>query len=136
MILAFAAGNEEQARCGHRWAESRPGDLASYIRTRYATHCCQECLLFGRDTEVDIDARKRELAETPSPLAAAIAQFPKEFGLRNFPGETFKISPFHSYESDYPKQGTIYLYTYVRRGDAWEAFAKGTPEELRQEVVA
>ena len=65
----------------------------------------------------------------------AIAQFPKEFGLRNFPGETFKISPFHSYLSDYPAPGTVYLYTYRRVGETWEAFAKGTPAELACEVI-
>lgn len=72
---------------------------------------------------------------TTQRVADAIAQFPKQFGLRAFPGEVFKISPFHSYESDYPKPGTIQLYTYRRVGEAWLDFAKATPEELRQEVV-
>jgi hypothetical protein len=73
---------------------------------------------------------------TTQKVTDAIAQFPATFGLRAFPGDVFKISPFHSYESDFPAPGTVYLYTYVRRGDAWHSFAKGTPQELRAEVVA
>jgi len=68
-------------------------------------------------------------------LRDAIAQFPATFGLRAFPGEVFQISVRDSYESDFPKPGTIYLYTQRKDGDRWLSFAKGTPQELRAEVV-
>ena len=75
-------------------------------------------------------------------VADAIAQFPAEFGLRAFPGEIFRVSERSSYVSDYPAPDTVYLYTERKSGTnvdgatLWQSFAKGTPAELRAEVVA
>lgn len=63
----------------------------------------------------------------------AAEAFPDEFGLRAFPGDTFSISlPASFYSEAYGVQ----LYVYVKRDDKWLAFSKGTPEELRREVVS
>lgn len=61
----------------------------------------------------------------------AIAQFPKTFGLRAFPGKTFTIREGASYISNYPESDTIYLYTFLND----QAFCKLTPDELRAEIM-
>lgn len=66
-------------------------------------------------------------------LRDAIESFPEKFGLKGFPGKTFKISRHSSYIND---AGEFMLYTMVDNGDGqWLDFAKGTPEELRREIV-
>jgi len=83
-------------------------------------------------------------------VAAAVAEFPAEFGLRGYPGKTFRVSPTASYYSagwdhgggDRQPAG-VQVYTQVqadensRYGNAgdWLDFAKGTVEELRREVI-
>jgi hypothetical protein len=79
---------------------------------------------------------ERNLAERN--LAEAIASFPATFGLRAFPGDTFRISRTSSYVND---TGALMLYTEIKKTDFgnandWLSFAKGTPEELRREIVA
>lgn len=64
-------------------------------------------------------------------IKTEIAKFPAEFGMRAYPGERFKISFTASYFSD----STLYLYTVVKRGDAWASFCKGTASELRGQIV-
>lgn len=66
-------------------------------------------------------------------LAEAIASFPATFGLRAFPGDTFRVSTPSSYVND---SGEPTLYTEVKRGERWLSFAKGTPAELRREIIA
>lgn len=69
-------------------------------------------------------------------VAQAIAQFPKEFGLRAYPDKRFRISESASYVSSYPAPDTIYLYTVILNDDGvWRCFCKGTPAELRRELV-
>lgn len=71
-------------------------------------------------------------------IAAAIARFPATFGLRAFPGKTFKISASASYFGD-GENGEPMLYTQIfdetpeRYG--WNDFAKGTERELRAQMV-
>lgn len=66
-------------------------------------------------------------------IAATIATFPAKFGLRAFPGDTFRVSPMSSYFSG----DTMYLYTErLAESGMWQSFAKGTAGELRLEVVA
>jgi len=68
--------------------------------------------------------------------------FPREFGLKNFPGDTFRVSRAHSYYSrgydnewgKSPPQVMLYTDIVGPSGD-WEAFAKGTIQELRQQIV-
>ncbi len=64
-------------------------------------------------------------------LDAAIAKFPPTFGLRGFPGETFRVSR----DSSYVSGGSVMLYTEILRGGIWLDFAKGTPAELRSQIV-
>ena len=77
-------------------------------------------------------------------IADAISLFPTEFRLRGFPGKTFRLSQSASYYSpphegnDWVKahDGQVMLYTAIKRDDGtWGAFAKGTIEELRPEIV-
>lgn len=67
-----------------------------------------------------------------------IATFPKTFGLRNFPDETFRISPMHSYFTGPGYgEGRLMLYTERKREDgSWASFAKGTESELRANITA
>ncbi len=66
-------------------------------------------------------------------IEKVMSTFPKEFGLRNFPGQVFSISKSASYYSD--AYGLL-LYTAVKNNDgSWSAFAKGTENEIRREVV-
>lgn len=70
-------------------------------------------------------------------VTAAIARFPATFGLRAFPGKTFKISAGASYFGD-GENGEPILYTYVfneGEGKGWMACAKGTESELRGQMV-
>jgi hypothetical protein len=72
-------------------------------------------------------------------ITEAINSCPNIFGLRAFPGETFRVSRTSSYWSDH--ENGVMLYTEIKVasfGNAWDwkSFAKGTPEELRREIVA
>lgn len=80
--------------------------------------------------------------EANEAIDKAIASFPETFGLRGFPGDTFKIDRRDSFVS----QGRILLYTHKLMSDdsllskeagkrVWSAFSKGSIEELRREVV-
>jgi hypothetical protein len=70
--------------------------------------------------------------EQKQAIETAIAEFPKTFALRAFPNEVFSISAFHSYVSE----DRVYLYVGIERPDGlWEAMSKGTPDELRREIV-
>ena len=75
------------------------------------------------------------------------ATFPATFGLRAFPGDTFRISESSSYFNGPMlscEEQHLMLYverhkkshTERKRGDEWVDFAKGTAEELRRQVVA
>jgi len=62
------------------------------------------------------------------------ARFPHAFLLRDFPGETFRVSCADSYMND-----NAVLMIYTQRWDVkeqtWLDFAKGTAEELSCEIV-
>lgn len=68
----------------------------------------------------------------PDPIAEAIASFPETFGLSAYPGDRFKISRTASYISD---SLGLQLYVQVERDGQWVDFSKGTPVELRAQVV-
>jgi hypothetical protein len=57
----------------------------------------------------------------------------KTFGLRGFPGDTFRVSTHSSYVNDH---GVMMLYT-ERRNDKgqWVDFAKGTEVELERQMT-
>jgi hypothetical protein len=82
---------------------------------------------------------KQSAADRPNEGTAvekAAAQFPAEFGLRAYPGKVFCISLSASYVSDYPAANTIMLYTAIKTDKGgWAAFCKGTPSELRSQLV-
>lgn len=65
-------------------------------------------------------------------IDAAIARFPKTFGLRAFPGKRFTINRDASFVSG----GQVWLYTYrIEANGSKLAFAKGTPGELLSQIV-
>lgn len=71
-------------------------------------------------------------------LATIIARFPETFGLRAFPGETFRLSLDASY---FPRlldrdESLALLYTQRLVGGQWLCFAKGTIAELSREIIA
>jgi hypothetical protein len=69
-------------------------------------------------------------------IAAVIATFPETFGLRAFPGDTFRVSASASYFSGNGGTGTLNLYTQRRNPDGvWCDFAKGTESELRAQIT-
>lgn len=55
------------------------------------------------------------------------------FGLRGFPGETFRVNTMESYRSD----GVLMIYTdrWDAKTQTWLAFAKATEVELQREMV-
>lgn len=61
----------------------------------------------------------------------AIATFPQRFGLRQYPGDVLSLSRYASYFSG----DTMQLYVGIERRGKWDAFCKGTPEELRAQIV-
>jgi hypothetical protein len=71
-------------------------------------------------------------ADEQALVAAALASFPRQFGLRGFPRDVFRCSETDSYVCD----GSVVVYT-ERRGEdgVWRAFAKGAPAEVRREMV-
>lgn len=74
------------------------------------------------------------MRENEGRVARAAQSFPDTFGLRAFPGETFQIDLRASYIGD---GDVVTLYTARLMPDGkWASFAKGTVEELRQEIVA
>lgn len=71
--------------------------------------------------------------ESKKLIADAAATFPETFGLRAYPGDKFRVSQPSSYVND---SRVVMLYTEILMPDGkWSSFAKGTPQELRREVV-
>lgn len=64
-------------------------------------------------------------------ILAAKAEFPETFGLRAFRGDVFRISEAASYVTG----KAVMLYTQRLVDGEWRAFAKGSPSELRAQVV-
>lgn len=72
-------------------------------------------------------------SEEQQAVAAAVASFPATFGLRGFPGRTFRACPRASY---YGQNGVI-VYTAVRtESGVWSDWTKGSPAEVRREMTA
>lgn len=76
-------------------------------------------------------------------VAAADAKFPAEFGLRGYPGKTFRVSPTASYYSiGLDRRGGnkspagVQVYTQIEHASGeWLDFAKGTVAELLRELA-
>ena len=64
-------------------------------------------------------------------ILAAKSEFPATFGLRAFRGDVFRISEAASYVTG----GAVMLYTQRYSDGQWRAFAKGSPSELRAQIV-
>jgi hypothetical protein len=64
-------------------------------------------------------------------ILEVMAGFPKTFGLRSFPGDIFRISE----DSSYVTGGSVMLYTQRKSEDHWADFAKGSPSEIRAQIV-
>jgi hypothetical protein len=77
-------------------------------------------------TNITLDPIERQAI-----VEKAAEGFPQVFGLRAYPNQEFRIELSASYLSDYGVQ----LYVYVLRDDRWVDFCKGTPEELRAQIV-
>lgn len=60
------------------------------------------------------------------------ADFPPTFGLRGFPGDTFRVGLDACFVGD---SGQMVLYTRRWNGVAWVDFAKGSAAEIRREMV-
>jgi len=67
---------------------------------------------------------------TPA-LEEALKAFPGVFRLKAFPGQRFRVNASASYGG--APFGPVMLYVYTEEG---VSFCKGSPEELRREVVA
>jgi len=62
--------------------------------------------------------------------------FPKEFGLRAFPGKRFRISDSASYFKGVEATAEeLVLYVERHTEDGWRDFVKGGAEELRRNVI-
>lgn len=69
--------------------------------------------------------------EARAAVAAAVACYPGTFGLRSFPGETFRVCPRASYVSG----DVVLLYTQRLVNGEWLDFAKCMPYELDRLIV-
>lgn len=67
-------------------------------------------------------------------LDAEIDKFPKEFGLRSFPGKRFRVSRDDSYWSEILK-GPVMCVEVRTTDDRWLTFASGSLEQLRELVT-
>jgi hypothetical protein len=66
-------------------------------------------------------------------IANAAKQFPKTFNIRALPGKECMIATGDSYVT---AEGIVYLYVYFKTdNNEYVAFAKGTVEELKREIV-
>ena len=66
-------------------------------------------------------------------VSAWIKAFPTTFGLRAFPGDTFKLSRRASFYS--PGVGVqLYVFRQSDNGD-WLEFSKATPQELTHHLT-
>jgi hypothetical protein len=87
---------------------------------------------------VDYAERERRQQEM---IDNAIARFPKEFGLKAFPGQKFMINRGQSYwdtgvyhgKRTHPPGPILYVYVYT--DGRWVSFAKGSPDELTRSIV-
>lgn len=69
-------------------------------------------------------------------ITAALAQFPKRFGLRGFPGDVFRCSETHSYVSEAGGEVTVYLERLAPQLEShWLPFSKGSVAEIQRELV-
>lgn len=76
-------------------------------------------------------------------VKAAVAEFPGEFTLRDprVRGLRFRVSEFDSYWSDGEESPMVYTEIWREAGDCgnkeagWLSYAKGTPTELRREII-
>jgi hypothetical protein len=59
-------------------------------------------------------------------------RFSHAFGLRGFPGDTFRVNTMNSYIGD---AGQLVICTDRWDGSMWQAFAKSSEDELRAEMV-
>jgi hypothetical protein len=98
--------------------------------------------LFERVVPEALDNDSYEQAKKD--LAQAIKSFPKEFGLRAFPGKKFRVGVGQSFVGSQNNTYIPMIYTQVydpelakRHGykEPWMDFAKGTVEELKREIV-
>lgn len=64
-------------------------------------------------------------------IEAAVKRFPKEFGLKGFPGKRFTIER----SACYIGFGKVTLYVYVKTETGWLAFCKGFELELQREIT-
>ena len=65
---------------------------------------------------------------TQNQIQAVINEFPVTFALKNFPKETFRISPAFSYSVG----PDIMLFVEAKRGDEWQCFVRSTPAVLHK----
>jgi hypothetical protein len=77
---------------------------------------------------IDYNTAQAILAAEITKVTTAIGE---TFGLRNYPGEIFRVNPKNSYVTD---NGAVMIYTDVYKDDKWFAFAKGTSNELVAEA--
>lgn len=65
--------------------------------------------------------------------AIALRQrFSYAFGLKGFPGDTFRVNTMNSYIGD---DSQLVIYTDRWDGSMWQPFAKGSENELRAQMV-
>ncbi len=61
----------------------------------------------------------------------AISSFPKQFGLKAFPNQTFRMN----YRFSFIRHGKIYLYTECQKEGWWALHTIGTVEEFKQQII-
>lgn len=74
-----------------------------------------------------MEARAQEQA-----VQKAAFEFPAEFGLREFPGDRFKVLVRESYVNS---AGFVVLYLGLKKTTGWMPFMKARPAQIAREVT-
>lgn len=64
-------------------------------------------------------------------IAAAVKTFPETFGLRAFPGETFRLGHLMSH---FVSEGEVQLVVQINRDGTWLDFGRNTPDFITREI--
>lgn len=68
-------------------------------------------------------------------VEAAVAKFPAEFGLRNFPGQKFRVNDRASYFSGFGQFGEVQVVLQVFARGQWIDFTRDSERAVLGQVV-
>lgn len=118
---------------GNEWSAMVECKACGYLRCK---HCHQDHVQHRNADEECINANREQWSDAML-INEATRKFAAVFGLRAWPGRTFRIGRY-SYVSRDKGKPVVMLYTDIQREDGtWaEGFAKATVDELKREIIS